>query len=325
MVCVKQRQDVECSFSFCEWWAMDRLRAYEVFVTVVGKGSFVRAADALDTSPANVTRYINDLEAELGVRLLNRTSRRLSVTESGQALVDRARLFLEDVAEAEAVVTDARLTPRGRLRINAPLSFGVQHLAPVWPRFMARYPDIELDVSLADRVVDLVEEGYDLAVRISRLGSPNYVARKLCVSRNILYASPGYLREYGMPETPADLERHRCILNTQSPTPDLWSFAGPDGTELNVRPHAVMRVNNGDTARQAALAGVGMNWQPSFLVGRDLREGRLVQVLPRFTLPDIDILAIYPSRRHLSTKVRVMIDFLTETFHGIPPWERQGG
>jgi len=301
---------------------MDRLRAYKVFVTVVGKGSFVRAADALDTSPANVTRYINDLEADLGVRLLNRTSRRLSLTESGQALAERARLFLDDVAEAEAVVTDARLSPRGRLRINAPLSFGIQHLAPLWPIFMARYPDIELDVSLVDRVVDLVEEGYDLAIRISRTGSPSYVARKLCVSRNVLYASPDYLRKFGNPETPGDLESHRCILNTQSPEPDMWSFIAPDGAEVTVRPQGVMRVNNGDTARQAALAGHGVNWQPSFLVGSDISDGRLVPVLPDYRLPDIDILAIYPSRRHLSTKVRVMIGFLTEVFHGVPPWDK---
>jgi DNA-binding transcriptional LysR family regulator len=301
---------------------MDRLRAYEVFVAVVGKGSFVRAADALDTSPANVTRYINELEADLGVRLLNRTSRRLSLTDSGQALVDRARQFLEDVAEAEAVVSDARLRPRGRLRINAPQSFGIQHLSPLWPQFMALYPDIELEVSLADRVVDLVEEGFDLAIRISRAGSPNYVARKLCVSRNLLYASPDYLRQYGVPQTPGELERHRCILNLQSPAPDTWTFAAPDGTDISVRPRAIMRVNNGDTARAAALAGTGLNWQPSFLVGKDISEGRLRHVLPDYKLPDIDILAIYPSRRHLSTKVRVMIDFLSEAFHGVPPWDR---
>lgn len=301
---------------------MDRLRAYEVFVTVVGKGSFVRAADALETSPANVTRYINELEASLGVRLLNRTSRRLSLTDSGQGLVDRARQFLEDVAEAEAVVTDTRLKPRGRLRINAPQSFGIHHLAPLWPAFMVRYPDIDLDISLADRIVDVVEEGYDLAIRISRAGSPNYVARKLCVSRNLLCASPDYLREYGSPESPEDLERHRCILNMQSPAPDVWSFAGAGGVETIVRPRAVMRVNNGDTAREAALAGLGLNWQPSFLVGRDMSEGRLIHVMPDYKLPDIDILAIYPSRRHLSTKVRVMIDFLTEAFHGTPPWDR---
>ena len=151
---------------------MDRLRAFEVFVTVVSQGSFTRAADKLDTSPANVTRYVNELEASLGARLLNRTSRRLSLTETGKTLYDRALSILEDMAEAEAIASTAAIQPRGRLRVNAPLSFGILHLAPLWPRFCALYPDIELDVSLVDWVVDLVEEGYDLAVRISRGGSP---------------------------------------------------------------------------------------------------------------------------------------------------------
>ena len=300
---------------------MDRLRAYEVFVSVVGRGSFTKAADALETSPANVTRYIHELEAGLGVRLLNRTSRRLSLTDGGQSLFERAKLFLEDVAEAEAVVTDTRLRPRGRLRINAPQSFGILHLARLWPEFMARYPDIDLDVSLGDRLVDLVDEGYDLAVRISKAGASTYIARKLCVSHNLLCASPAYLQNYGWPRNPRDIATHRSILNTQSSTPDHWTFTDPQGTEITVRPQPVMRANNGDTARAAMLAGGGLNWQPAFLVGQDIAEGRLVNVLPEFKLPDIDIQAIYPSRRHLSAKVRVMIDFLVEAFHGAPPWE----
>jgi DNA-binding transcriptional LysR family regulator len=168
---------------------MDRLRAFEVFVTVVIKGSFTKAADALDTSPANVTRYVNELEAHLGSRLLNRSSRRLSMTEAGEAVYERAKSILEDVAETEALAGTASLQPRGRLRVNAPLSFGVLVLAPMWPRFMARYPDVELDVVLIDRVVDIVEEGYDLAIRISRSGSTAHIARRLSRSRNIVCAA----------------------------------------------------------------------------------------------------------------------------------------
>ena len=300
---------------------MDKLRAYEVFVAVVDRGSFARAADALDTSPANVTRYVNDLEAELGTRLLNRTSRRLSLTDSGQGLVDRARLFLEDVADAEAFVTDTGAKPRGRLRINAPLSFGILHLSHLWPDFMARYPEIDLEVALSDRIVDLVDEGYDLAIRISRAGAPSYVARKLCVSRNLLCASPDYLKTHGVPGQPQDLVGHRAILNMHSPMPEQWVFTAADGRETGVRPQAVMRVNNGETARAAMLAGIGLNWQPSFLIGPDVAAGRLVHLMPDYRLPDIDVLAVYPSRRHLSAKVRVMIDFLSAAFHGAPPWE----
>src|SRR4029077_19863207 len=183
--------------------AMDRLRAFEVFVAVVGQGGFTRAADKLDTSPPNVTRYVNDLEEALGVRLLNRTSRRLSLTETGKTLYDKALSILEDVAEAEAIASSAALQPRGRLRVNAPLSFGILHLAPLWPRFMTRYPDIELDISLVDRVVDLVEEGYDLAVRISRGGSPALVSRKLATPRQ--------------PEAPHRAPSDRCIAGLCRP------------------------------------------------------------------------------------------------------------
>lgn len=155
---------------------MDRLRAFEVFVTVVSRGSFTRAADTLETSPANVTRYVNELEAHLGTRLLNRTSRRLSLTEGGETFYARCKSILDDVAETEGLVSSASIEPRGRLRINAPVSFGILHLAPLWPEFMRRYPDVELDVALIDRVVDIVDEGYDLAIRISRAGSTDQAA-----------------------------------------------------------------------------------------------------------------------------------------------------
>lgn len=302
---------------------MDRLRAFEVFVAVVGRGGFAKAADALNTSPANVTRYVAELEAYLGTRLLNRTSRRLSLTETGQALFDRGRGILDEVAELEALAGATTVNPRGRLRINAPVSFGIRHLAPLWPRFMARHPDVMLDISLIDRVVDIVEEGYDMAIRISRAGAQSHVARRLALSRNIVCASPTYLARHGHPESPADLAaNHRCILYTHAQTPDEWPLTGPDGKEEVIRVREAMLTNNGDTARLAALDGMGIIRQPTFLIGEDLRAGRLLPLLPGYRLPDIDILAIYPSRRHLSAKVRVMVDFLAESFRGTPPWEQ---
>jgi DNA-binding transcriptional LysR family regulator len=234
---------------------LDRLRAYEVFVTVVDKGSFTRAADALDTSPANVTRYVNELEAHLGVRLLNRTSRKLSLTESGEALHERCRAILDEVSEAEALASSSAVKPRGRLRINAPLSFGVLHLAPLWSAFMRKYPDVELEVSLIDRVVDIVEEGYDLAIRISRAGSVSHVGRKLATSRNIVCASPDYVRQRGAPSAPTDLKDHACIGYTYSATADEWRFTDGAGKPHAVKVAAAMRTNNGDTARVMALAG----------------------------------------------------------------------
>lgn len=301
---------------------MDRLRAYEMFATVAAKGSFTRAADALDTSPANVTRYVQELETYLGARLLNRTSRRLSLTESGEALYERVRIILDDAAEAEAEVQATSVNPRGRLRINAPLSFGFLRLASLWPQFMARYPDIELEVDLIDRVVDLVEEGYDLAIRISRRGSQAVVGRKLASSRNIVCAAPDYIARRGMPMTPQDLTTHACIGYTLAADSEVWNLEDAEGRPHSARTNAVMRSNNGDTCRAAALAGVGVIWQPTFLIGDDLRQGRLVPVLPGFRMPEIDVMAVYPSRRHLSAKVRVMVDFLAEAFRGAPAWDR---
>jgi DNA-binding transcriptional LysR family regulator len=301
---------------------MDKLRAFEVFATVVAKQGFARAADALDTSPANVTRYIADLEAHLGTRLLNRHSRKLSLTESGQALYERARSIVEEVAEAEAVASSSALQPRGRLRINAPVSFGILHLAPLWPQFSKKYPQVELDVTLIDRVVDIVDEGYDMALRISGAGTTAHAARKLATSHNIVCASPAYLRKHGRPRTPADLAQHACIGYSYSSTGDDWHFTDAQGKPQVVRTACVMHTNNGDTARSAALAGAGVIRQPSFLIGADLRAGRLVPLLPDYRVPDIDVLAMYPSRRHLSAKVRVMVDFLADAFKGTPPWER---
>ncbi|RDK02870.1 LysR family transcriptional regulator [Paraburkholderia lacunae] len=300
---------------------MDRLRAFEVFVTVVNRGSFARAADALDTSPANVTRYVNELETHLGTRLLNRTSRKLSLTEGGDTLYSRCRTILEDVAETEGLLSRTSIEPRGRLRINAPVSFGVLHLAPLWPEFMQRYPDVELEIALIDRVVDIVEEGFDLAIRISRAGTTEHAARKLATSRNVLCASPDYLNQWGYPEIPQDLLRHQCIGYTYAATGDDWQLTDSNGRDHPVQVNCRMHTNNGDTARAAALAGRGIIWQPTFLIGDDLRTGKLVRVLPEYRLPDIDVLALYPSRRHVSAKVRAAIDFLVDAFSGLPPWD----
>lgn len=301
---------------------MDRLRALEVFVEVVKRDGFARAAEALDTSPANVTRYISDLEAHLQTRLLNRSSRKMSLTSSGEALFERAKSILDDVAEAEAIVSSAALQPHGVLRINAPLSFGILHLAPLWPKFMRLYPEVQLDVALIDRVVDIVEEGYDMAVRISRAGSASNVARKLATSRNVLCASPDYIQQHGMPLSPADLPRHACIGYSYAATADEWHMLDGSGQPHAVKVRCVMHTNNGDTARAAALGGLGIIWQPTFLVGDDLRAGRLQRVMPEYHMQDMDVLAVYPSRRHLSAKVRVMIDFLVRELAGTP-WDRQ--
>lgn len=300
---------------------MDRLRAFEIFVAVVARGGFARAADALGTSPANVSRYVVELETHLGTRLLNRSSRRVSLTEAGQLLYDRARTIVEDAAEAEALASTASTKARGKLRINAPTSFGVLHLAPLWPELLAKHPELELEIALGDRVVDLIDEGYDLAIRISRSGSIDHVARKLATSRNVICASPAYLARRGAPKSPGDLASHDCIGYTLSATGDEWHLLDERDQTHRARVACVMRTNNGDTARAAALAGRGIIWQPTFLIGADLRSGALVPVCPGYRIPDIDVLAIYPSRVHLTAKVRVTLDFLAASFAGTPPWD----
>jgi DNA-binding transcriptional LysR family regulator len=302
---------------------MDRLRAFEVFATVVAKGSFIKAADALDTSPANVTRYVNELEGHLATRLLNRSSRKLSLTESGTALYERCRAILDDVAEAEAIASHTGLNPRGRLRINAGVTFGIKHLSPLWPVFMKKYPEIDLDIDLIDRVVDMVEEGYDLTIRVSQVASPaNLVAKKLATSRNLVCAAPAYLKTRGTPKTPQDLAEHTCLGFSYAATGDEWHFTGPDGKPVRVRVTCPFHTNNGETLRAAALAGHGIIRPAAFLVGEDIRAGRLVRLLPDHQISDTDLLALYPSRRHVSAKVRVMLDFLGTAFKGTPPWDR---
>jgi DNA-binding transcriptional LysR family regulator len=194
-------------------------------------------------------------------------------------------------------------------------------LAPLWPAFLERYPDVELDIALIDRVVDIVEEGYDLAIRISRAGSASHVGRKLATSRNIVCASPAYIAAHGAPATPADLKAHACIGYAYSASADVWNFTDREGRAHMVKVEPRVHTNNGDTAQALALAGQGITWQPTFLIGEDLKAGRLVKLMPGHEMASIDILAVYPSRRHVPAKVRVMIDFLAETFRGEPVWD----
>ncbi|HET7776794.1 MAG TPA: substrate binding domain-containing protein, partial [Azospira sp.] len=208
----------------------------------------------------------------------------------------------------------------GQLKVNAPLSFGVLHLAPLWGAFLATHPDVSLDVSLNDRVVDLVEEGFDLAVRITRLPDSSLVSRRLASTRILLCASPQYLAVHGTPQSLADLARHQFIGYSYAPAGDLLELSGPDGPEsITLKPR--FRANNGDTCRAAALDHQGIVFQPTFLVHRDLAEGRLVPVLPRYQPRELGIYAVYPSRKHLSGKVRALVNFLATAFEQAP-WEK---
>ncbi|MBX3611081.1 MAG: LysR family transcriptional regulator [Hydrogenophaga sp.] len=292
---------------------MDRFDAMRVLVAVVDAGSFVKAADALGMSKAAVSRHVADLEAHLGVRLLHRTTRRLSLTPEGELYHLRCLEVLARVDEAEAEITSRSGEVSGVLRINAPFTFGLLHLAPLWMEFMALHPKVTLDVTLADRMVDLVEEGFDLAVRIARLPDSSLISRQLSRTRVVLCASPEYLHRHGTPSHPAELARHSVISYSLFSMGEHWVFDGPEGP-VGVKVNPRLRSNNGDTCRLAALRHQGIVLQPSFLVGPDIQAGRLVEILPEYRSVELGIYAVYPSRKFVAPKVRVLIDFLAEAF-----------
>lgn len=299
---------------------MDRFEEMRVFVGVVDAGSFVGAASALDISKTAASRLVSELETRLKVRLLHRTTRKLSLTQEGHTFYARCKALLGGVEEAEAEITARSLEVSGLLKINVPVSFGLLHLAPLWARFMDRHPQLTLDVTLSDRVVDLVEEGYDMAVRIARLSSSTLVSRKLASTRMILCASPKYLRRRGAPSHPAELAGHDVLAYSLFSMGDHWAFEGPAGkVEVKVTPR--LRSNSGDTCRAAALQHQGIILQPSFLVGEDLRAGTLVEVLPSYPSGELGVYAVYPSRAHVAPKVRMLIEFLADSFRQ-PRWPR---
>ena len=288
---------------------MDRYQEMQVFAAVVDGGSFVNAADALKMSKAAVSRHVAELEARLGVRLLNRTTRKLSLTDEGQTFHARCSTLLADIAEAEAEITARSGHARGLLRINVPVTFGLMHLARLWPAFMAQHPQVELDITLADRLVDLVVEGFDMAVRIARLPSSSLISRKLASTRLVLCASPAYLAQNPALAHPRDITRHAVLAYTLLSTGDDWQFEGPEGpVAVRIKPR--LRSNSGDTCRAAALQDQGLILQPSFLIDAELRSGALTEVLPEYRALDLGIYAVYPSRRHVSPKVRLLIDYL---------------
>lgn len=291
---------------------MDRLASMRAYCTVVELGSFTRAAERLGMANSMVTRHVSALEDCLGVRLLNRTTRRLSRTEAGQAYYERARELLAEIDELNASLGERGDMPRGVVRVTAPTSFGAQYLGGAIASFAARCPEVRIDLGLNDRVVDVVEEGWDLAIRIAKLVDSSLVARRLSQTRMAACAAPGYLQAHGTPADPAQLGRHRCLSYTYSGGGDSWTVSGADG-DTPVRIAWTIRANNGDLLRAAALEGAGIVLLPTFIVASDLAAGRLVEVLRDYRFGTLGIHAVYPHRRHLSLKVRALVDHLQQT------------
>ncbi len=300
---------------------MDRLSNMEAFVRVAEAKSFSEAARRLRSSKSLVSRQVAALEAELGARLFHRTTRSLSLTEEGRGYHAQVSRILKDIEEANISVAHAQAAPRGRLRVSAPMSFGILHLGPAIRDFLARFPEVELDLSLNDRYVDLVDEGFDTAIRIGRLSDSSLVARRLAPLRMVLCASPEYLKAHAAPRDPDDLKRHQCLCySTNSLTPE-WQFVTREGRPWPVAINGRLHANNGDALRCAALQGLGIVYLPSFIVGPDIQAAALVSLLPEYVPTDGGIYAIYPPARHLSPKVRAFVDFLAERFGSRPHWD----
>lgn len=299
---------------------MDRLAAYRAFVRTVDLGSQAAAAAEIGVSQTMLGRYLRELEDHLGTRLLNRTTRRQSLTEAGHAFYARVSSALEDLNAAERSVLDLQTEPRGRLRVNAPVTFGSLFLAREVAAFCERHPQVRVELVLNDRFVDLVEEGYDLAIRIGRLDQSSLIARRLAPCRAVVCASPAYLERRGVPQRPADLAGHDCQSYTYASGGDDWRFEGPGGMET-VRISGTLETNSGTAAVEAAIAGLGIIMKPTFMVGEAIRTGRLVRLLPDYQPLTIGIHAVYPHARNLSPKVRSFVDRLADSFRDAP-WDK---
>lgn len=299
---------------------MDRFHSMSVFVEVVEQGGFTAAMDKTGLSRAQVSKLVMQLEEHLGTRLLNRTTRRISLTEMGRIYYERCKTLLVEVEEIDSMASEQTTTPRGKLTIGAPSSFGTLHFKNVITEYMKQYPQVQISLHLTDRFVDVVDEGFDVVVRIAELADSSLIARKLSTCKLVVCASPSYLKEYGEPKVPQDLALHHCLLYSNSAKPDAWTLHGPAGMET-VRVSGPLAADNGDILKAAALAGQGVVFMPTFIVGEDIRAGRLQQILTNYCPPDLAIYAVFPSRRYLSAKVRTFVDFAADYFSGEPNWD----
>jgi len=296
---------------------MDILPGMAVFAEVVEAKSFTGAARRLGMSKAAVSKQISRLEERLGARLLNRTTRKLSLTEVGAAFYERCARIVAEAEEAELAVTRLHETPRGTLRVDVPVDFGIQYLTPLLPAFMLANPELKVDISFNDRFVDLVDEGFDLAIRIGQLPDSSLIARKLAETGAVICAAPEYWDRHSRPTHPSELEDHNCFAYSYLATGNEWRLKGAEG-EIAVRVSGTLRANNGNALRQAAVAGLGVVATPVFMACDDLRAGRLEPVLRDYEAPRRGIYAVYPHNRHLSTKVRAFVDYLVEALDPAP-------
>ena len=297
---------------------MSRVVDLEIFVEVVDQGSFTHAADRLGVSKSFVSKQISALEDHLGVRLLNRTTRKIATTDAGLAFYERARRILDDIDEAERAVMQLNTAPRGTLKISAPMTFGLQYLTPIATQFMCENDELTIDVDFSDRQVDVIDEGFDLAIRIGNLADSSFIAKKIADIRLVVCASPEYLERFGRPQKPADLASHKCMHYAYQASPNTWRFESEEGEVVHVAVEGRFRANNGVALQEAARRGLGICILPDFIANEDLKRGTLVEVLSEWMPENRAIWALYPHNRHLSAKVRLFIDYLADQLNPTP-------
>jgi len=292
---------------------MDTITGMRTFCAVANEASFVKAAKQLNISPALTSKYVGQLEARLGMQLLNRTTRSLSLTENGRAYLKRAARLVAEFDELESTVQECQNSPRGEIVVTAPKTFGETELTKAAAQFLKQYADISVDLRLTDRFVDLVDEGFDLAIRVGSLKDSSLKARKLAPAKILLCASPAYLAQFGMPKHPSDLENHSCIDDTNFEGGHWWPFI-VDGEKITIKAKGRFRANSANATRSMALDDLGIVMCPDHVVEEDIKAGRLVLVLQEFNAFDLGIYALYPNNQHMPSKVRVFIDFLVAWF-----------
>jgi DNA-binding transcriptional LysR family regulator len=299
---------------------MSKYEEIETFVRVVEAGSITKAAEQLKIAKSAVSRRLKELETRLGVQLMIRTTRKLTLTDTGETLYNRFVVVLADWDESESAASDAQAALAGSIRIAAPLSFGVAHLGPAIIDFMREHPLVDFDIDFSDRKVDLIAEGMDLAIRIGDLSDSSLIARKIAAMSTVAAASPAYLEAHGTPRTPDDLKAHKELRYGYRST-SSWAYKTPNGVEGHIEMTPRLCATNGEFLRDAAIAGEGVLIEPRFIIYENLRDGSLVEILPQYQWPQIIAYAVYPPTRHLSVRVRAFVNFLIQRYKGTPYWE----
>ena len=300
---------------------MNKFLDIEAFTAVVDAGSFSAAGERLGVAKSVVSRRVSQLERRLGSRLLHRTTRRLALTDAGRNFYQRAVQILADLDDAEQSVTEETLELRGSLKLAAPLTFGLMHMSDAIADFLKEHPAIELNLDLNDRNINLVEEGFDMAVRIGNLEDSTLVSRRLGTAHNVTCASQSYLDTHGEPAHPDDLQQHIGLQYSNIPYRQQWCYETPEGKTIHGKPQIRVRANNGESLAAAASAGLGITAGPTFILGKYIREGRLVSILNEYRRPSVGIHALYPPGRLIPKRIQVLSDFLSGRFGGQPYWD----